>query len=162
MPRIDPFAPLAGKKRDIPFDFVLDQLEPLGPTTRAMFGSTGVYLDERVVFILRKKGDSDDGVWVCFEPSVEAEVRELLPALQHIDVLGNVRAWRKLAASHPNFEDDVLRACKLLLAGDTRLGKLPDRLKAKQRAAAKAALPMSPKPKPAPRKAVAKKASRRR
>jgi hypothetical protein len=156
MPRLDPFAPLVRKQRDIPFDFVLERLEPLGPTTRAMFGSTGVYLGERVVFILRKKGDSDDGVWVCFEPEVEAEVAALLPALQHIDVLGNVRSWRKLAASHASFEDDVLYACKLLLAGDTRLGKLPDRLKAKHRAAAKQSMQPKPVTKAKPKARAAK------
>jgi hypothetical protein len=134
MPRVDPFAPSEKKKREIPFDFVLEQLAPLSPTTRAMFGATGVYLGERVVFILRKKGDSDDGVWLCFEPEVEAEVLTLLPRLARIGVLGNVRSWRKLAASSESFEDDVLYACKLLRAHDTRIGKVPDRLKAKKRA----------------------------
>jgi hypothetical protein len=133
MPRIDPYAPVASKKRSIPFDFVLEQLAPLAPTVRAMFGSTGVYLDERVVFILRQKRDADDGVWVCFEPEREAEVLLLFPTLERIEVLGNVRAWRKLAASSETFEDDVLRACKLLASGDQRLGKLPDRLKAKRK-----------------------------
>jgi hypothetical protein len=133
MPRIDPFAPITTKKRPIPFDFVLEQLAPLTPTVRAMFGSTGVYLDERVVFILRQKHDVDDGVWVCFEPELEAEVLALFPTLQRIEVLGNVRAWRKLSASSETFEDDVLRACKLLVSGDQRLGKLPDRLKAKKK-----------------------------
>jgi hypothetical protein len=132
MPRIDPYAPVATKQRSIPFEFVLEQLAPLSPTVRAMFGSTGVYLGERVVFILRQKRDVDDGVWVCFEPELEAEVLSLFPALQRIEVLGNVRAWRKLSASSETFEDDVLRACKLLVSGDQRLGKLPERLKTKR------------------------------
>ena len=136
MPGIDPFAVATTKRRAIPFDFVLEQLAPLRPTTRAMFGSTGVYLEERVVFILRQKGDSDDGVWVCYEPDVEAEVLALFPTLQCIDVLGNVRSWRKLSARSKTFEDDVLRACKLLVSGDQRLGKLPERLKAKKRKSA--------------------------
>jgi hypothetical protein len=162
MPRLDPYAPSEKRKREIPFDFVLERLAPLAPTTRAMFGATGVYLDERVVFILRKKGDSDDGVWLCFEPERESEVLALLPRLARIDVLGNVRAWRKLAANSESFEDDVLYACKLLLAGDTRIGKLPDRLKKQKRAAAKAPPPKakagkgSPKLKPKTTKRSAK------
>jgi hypothetical protein len=136
VPRIDPFAPAATKKRAIPFDFVLDQLAPLAPTVRAMFGSTGVYLDERVVFILRQKGDVDDGVWVAYEPELEADVLSLFPRLERIEVLGNVRAWRKLAASSEAFEDDVLRACKLLVSGDQRLGKLPERLKSARKKSA--------------------------
>jgi hypothetical protein len=129
--RTDPYAPAERPKRAVAYPFVLDQLAALSPTTRAMFGATAVYLDERVVFLLRKKGDADDGVWLSYEPEVEAEVLALLPRLQRIEVLGNVRCWRKLAASSDSFEDDVMQACKLLRAGDTRLGKLPDRLKRK-------------------------------
>lgn len=135
MPRFDPYAPAERAKRVVPYDFVLDQLATLAPTTRAMFGATAVYLEERIVFLLRKKGDSDDGVWLCFEPAVAAEVSELLPRLCTIDVLGTVRSWRKLAASSEQFEDDVLLACKLLREGDTRIGKIPDRLKKKNTSA---------------------------
>ena len=161
MPRLDPYAPSAKKRREIAFDFVLERLEPLSPTTRPMFGSTGVYLDERVICILRQKGDSDDGVWLCFEPELESEVMALFPRLARIEVLGNVRSWRKLAASDDSFEDDVLQACKLLLAGDTRIGKLPDRLKAKkkaaQRALAEAQRPARRQNVAAPKSAKAKK-----
>lgn len=135
MTRSDPFAPSARKQRPIAFDFVLEQLAPLAPETRAMFGSTGVYLGERVVFILRKKGDSDDGVWVAFETEAAAEVLALFPTLAPIERLGHVRCWRKLAADSDTFEEDVLRACALLRQGDTRLGKIPDRLKAKKKTA---------------------------
>jgi hypothetical protein len=138
---VDLFAPAPAKRRVVPYEFVLEQLAPLGPTTKPMFGSLGVYLDERVVFILRRKGDADDGVWLAFEPELEAEVLALFPALCPIEVLGKVRAWRKLAASSATFEDDALRVCKLLLSGDTRLGKLPERLKAKRKLASKTAKP---------------------
>jgi hypothetical protein len=42
-----------------------------------------------------------------------------------------VRNWRKLAARHPSFEDDVLKACALVRDGGP-LGKTPDRKKAKK------------------------------
>ena len=161
MPRIDPFAPVQKRKaaREIAYDFVLDRLAPLEPSTRPMFGSTGVYLEERVICILRKKGDADDGVWLCFEPEVEGDVLALLPTLKRIDRLGNVRNWRKLAANSPSFEDDVLKACALLLAGDTRIGKLPDRLKAKRKASTRVKQP-APKAPPKLRAAAARKAKR--
>jgi hypothetical protein len=134
MPRgVDPFAPAPRRPREIPYEFVLERLAPLGLTTKPMFGSLGVYQDERVLFILRRKGDVDDGVWLAFEPEHEAALNALLPGLSKIERLGNVRAWRKLAAHSPSFEDDVLRVCALLLAGDMRIGKLPDRLKAKRK-----------------------------
>ena len=158
MPRgVDPFAPAPRQRREIPYEFVLERLARLGLTTKPMFGSLGVYLDERVLFILRRKGDADDGMWLAFEPEHEAALKALLPGLSKIERLGNVRAWRKLAASSPSFEDDVLRVCALVLAGDMRIGKLPDRLKAKRKGApAPGAEPTRAGKTRAPRKAPAR------
>jgi hypothetical protein len=123
---VDPFAPSAKPARAIPFDFVLEQLAPLELTTRPMFGCTAIYVEDRIVFVLRKKGDADDGVWVAFEPARTEEMLALFPRLQGIELLGNSRGWRKLAADSASFEEDVLRACALLRGGDERLGKVPE------------------------------------
>jgi hypothetical protein len=119
-------------KRPVAHEFVLDALATRSPSTRPMFGCTAVYVDERVVFILRKRGDADDGVWVAFEPEKEAAACALFPALLPIGVLPNVRGWRKLGEKSPTFEEDVLRACALVRAGDPLLGKVPIRRKAKR------------------------------
>jgi hypothetical protein len=123
--RLDPFAPAPKPARTIPFDFVLDEIAARQPSTRPMFGCTAVYLDERIVFVLRKKDSQDDGVWVAYEPAHERAVLQLLPTLQPISLFGDSHGWRKLAADSASFEDDVLRACALVRAGDERLGKVP-------------------------------------
>lgn len=123
------------KRRAIAYDFVLEQLEAAQPSTRAMFGSTAVYLDERVVFILRQKGDSDDGVWFAYEPTREPDVLALLPSARRIDRIPNARGWRMLAAASPSFEEDVLRACRIAREDDSPLGKIPVR-RTKKRAPA--------------------------
>ena len=130
--RADVLARTTKNSRKIAYDFVLDALHDLGPTTRAMFGSTAVYLGERVVFILRKKGDPDDGVWVAFDEDRTRDAIAALPNLTPIRRLPNVRSWRKLAESDPHFEDDVLEACRI--AGDPGgpLGKIPVRQKKKK------------------------------
>jgi hypothetical protein len=169
MKRPDPFAPARPRARSDPraeeprastlaYEFVLDALDGLPLTTRAMFGSTAVYVGEQVVFILRKKGTDDDGVWLAFEPGREQDVQRALPNIVRIQALPNVRNWRKLAASHPSFEDDVLAACALVRAGGL-LGKTPDRQKAQkarrtaERTPAARKAERSPaKRKPAPRK----------
>lgn len=131
MPRSpDPFTPRAAPKKPIPYDFVLDELAALAVRTRPMFGSTAVYVDDRIVFILRNKGGGnvDDGVWVVFGREHIAEMLALLPSLRDIEVLGaRAGGWRKLAASSSSFEEDVLAACRLVKAGDPRIGKTPDR-----------------------------------
>lgn len=156
-PSDDYYAPSTTTKRPIAYEFVLDALARVEPTTRAMFGSTGVYVGERVLFILRQKGDSDDGVWLAFESAAEAEVYALFPRLKPIDVLGNVRSWRKLSAHDESFEEDVLKACRLVCSGDTRLGKVPDRQKKKTKAAS-----AQPKAKAAPRTKATKSAATKR
>lgn len=130
MKRPDLFAP-ARPRPSVAYEFVLELLAGLPISTRAMFGSTAVYVGEQVVFILRQRGDGDDGVWLAFEPGREEEVQRALPRLARIDALPNVRNWRKLAASEPSFEDDVQEACALVRAGGL-LGKTPDRQKAKK------------------------------
>jgi len=134
----DPFTPRTVPKKPVAYDFVLDELAELSLSTRPMFGSTAVYVEDRIVFILRQKGDADDGVWVVFDRERASEVLELLPRLRAIDVLGGrAGGWRKLAADSPSFEDDVLSACRLVKRGDPRIGKIPERQQRKKKQAGK-------------------------
>jgi hypothetical protein len=126
---VDPFAPAAKPARAIPFDFVLEQLAPLELTTRPMFGCTAIYVEDRIVFVLRKKGDADDGVWAAFEPARTEEMLALFPRLQGIELLGNSRGWRKLAADSASFEEDV-RARLHLAHRAARARDLPSRKRA--------------------------------
>ncbi len=130
MARRDPFESTpAGKARRLPFPFVLDELAPLDPVTRPMFGALGVYVGERIVMILRDKGpgDADRGVWLAFAPEHEASVVAVLPRLCAIEVFrSKVAGWKKLAARSAEFEDDVGLVCRLLREGDERLGKVPN------------------------------------
>jgi hypothetical protein len=164
--RTDVLAPAAKKSKKVAYDFVLDALSELRPTTRAMFGSTAVYLGERVLFILRKKGDLDDGVWVAFDEHRAGDATAALPNLKPIQRLPNVRSWRKLAESHPDFEEDVLEACRLAGDPDGPLGKVPVRQKAKrERTAAPGVRPAGARvrraaPKPV-RKRIVKAAKKR-
>jgi hypothetical protein len=155
-PRTDILAPTA-KPRPVAYPFVLDALEDHEPTTRPLFGSTAVYLGERVFFILRQKGDSDDGVWVAFDEDREADALAALPNMTRITRLPNVRCWRKLAASRPSFEDDVLEACRLAGAADGPLGKIPVRQKARRGKKPSAKSPAPPKARRAAKKSTAKK-----
>lgn len=120
------FAPKRGKS--VPFPFVLDALEPEGPTTRPMFGCLAVYLEDKIVLALRDKAgrDPDNGVWLATTPEHHASLRAELPSLRSIPVLGpGVTGWQVLPSDSPDFEDEVLRAVELIRAGDPRIGKVP-------------------------------------
>ncbi|HEU4535443.1 MAG TPA: hypothetical protein VFS00_15045 [Polyangiaceae bacterium] len=151
MARRDPFESLpASKKGKIPFPFVLDELAPLDPVTRPMFGALGVYVGERIVMILRDKGpaDPDSGVWLAYEPAHEASVMAALPRLSPIEVFRHkVAGWKKLAARSPEFEADVGTVCALVLEGDGRIVKVPGAKR--PRAAVKRPAPATKKAAPA-------------
>ena len=117
------------RKKKIPFDMVLTELESLGPTTNPMFGCTAVYVDEKIVFILRDRPShpEDNGVWVATTREHHASLRKDLPSLRSIGVLagGAETGWQILPAGEETFEDEVLRACAMVLREDPRIGKIP-------------------------------------
>ncbi len=131
MPRRDPDALFAARKaaRKIPFAFVLDELEALGPWTRAMFGCHAVYVDEKIVLVLRDKASPrcDDGVWLATSSEHHETLRREFPSMRSIEVLagGGVTGWQVLPAESDDFEEGVLRACELVRRGDVRIGKVP-------------------------------------
>jgi hypothetical protein len=141
MPRRDPSALFATAKmpQKPPFDFVLGELEALDPWTRPMFGCHAVYVEEKIVLILRhkRKPACDDGVWVATTAEHHASLRRDLPSLRSISVLagGGTTGWQILPAEADDFEESVLRACAMIRAGDARIGKIPKSKRAKGRKA---------------------------
>src|ERR1700730_1245602 len=128
--RRDPDALFAPRKhaRKIPFDFVLDEIAALAPHTRPMFGCTAVYIDDKIVFVLRDKPSAagDNGVWVATTREHHASLRQELPCMRSIALLGSgVTGWQVLPAQADDFEACALHACALVCARDVRIGKVP-------------------------------------
>ena len=134
-PRHTPPSPLdhpffvTKRRKPIPHEFVLDALAPLSPETRPMFGCVAVYVAEKIIFALRDKPESqsDNGVWLATIVEHHESLRREFPSMRSIRVLGKkVTGWQVLPADAPDFEAAAMRACELVLAGDTRIGKVPD------------------------------------
>jgi len=114
--------------RPIPFDFVLDWLEPVRPLTKPMFGCTAVYVGERIVLILRERGDppQDDGVWLATVPDFHESLRQDFPTMRSITIFGpGQTGWQVLGADDDEFEPMVRKACHMVVSGDPRIGKVP-------------------------------------
>jgi hypothetical protein len=97
-----------------------------------MFGCLAVYVQEKIVFILREKADSiiDNGVWLATTREHHESLRREFPNMRSIRVLGkDVTGWQLLPSDAPDFEQAAMRACELVLAGDPRIGKIPARSK---------------------------------
>jgi hypothetical protein len=114
-----------------PFTFVLDELResPLAPRvrTRPMFGAVAVYIDQRIVFILRRKQNntrSDDGVWIAAAPEHMATLQRELPMLRPLSIF-TTKGWMNLPEDSSGFEEAALLACRLVIRGDARIGRVP-------------------------------------
>ena len=120
----------------LPYDFVLQELAELEPFTRPMFGCHSVYVEDKIVFILRDRGKprEDDGVWIATTEEHHASLRRELPSLRSIQVLAGsgVTGWQMLPADADDFEESVLRACAMIIAGDSRIGKVPKKKRARK------------------------------
>ena len=115
-------------RKAIPHEFVLDALAPLAPFTRPMFGCLAVYVDEKIVVILRDKpgATTDNGVWLATTHEHHETLRREFPNMRSIQVLGKeVTGWQLLPVDAPDFEESALRVSKLILSRDPRIGKIP-------------------------------------
>jgi hypothetical protein len=124
-----PDAGLALKPRKaIPHEFVLDAIAARSPRTRSMFGCLAVYVEDKIVFLLRDKRDKtpDDGVWLATTEEHHESLRQEFPNMRSIQVFGKpVTNWQVLPSDAKDFEEAALRACELIVAKDPRIGKVP-------------------------------------
>ena len=121
-----PFA--VRRRKAVPHEFVLDALAALSPWTRPMFGCLAVYVQDKIVLILRDKPEhtADNGVWLATTEQHHQSLRQEFPNMRSIQVFGKpVTGWQVLPAETADFEAAALHVCDLVLAGDPRIGKVP-------------------------------------
>jgi hypothetical protein len=119
---------LGGKRKAVPHEFVLEALAELSPRTNPMFGCLAVYVEDKIVLILRDKpsASADNGVWLATTVEHHESLRRDFPNMRSIGVLGKkITGWQILPADAPDFEESALRACEFVLARDPRIGKVP-------------------------------------
>jgi len=133
---------LPKRRKPVPHAFVLDAIAPLSPYTRPMFGCLAIYVKDKIVLILRDKPSStaDNGVWLCTTEEHHESLRREFPSMRSVGVFGKpVTGWQVLPADAPDFESAALRACELVLAGDPRIGKVPEARRSKSKSKTKRA-----------------------
>jgi len=130
----------AKPRKVVPHEFVLDAIAPRSPITRPMFGCLAVYVEDKIVLVLRDKRDqaADNGVWLATTEEHHQSLRREFPNMRSIQLLGKqVTGWQVLPADSPDFEA-ALRACELIVARDPRIGKVPGTRRASGSRATKA------------------------
>ncbi|MCM3901659.1 MAG: hypothetical protein ND866_08130 [Pyrinomonadaceae bacterium] len=117
-------------KRQVPFPFVLEELVSLRPTIRSLFGSTNVYLDDKLLFSLRDsvKHPSTNGIWVYTTAEHLNSLAREFPELPRRQLWRSGKnGWVVLACRLESFEEYAFKACELVLKGDQRIGRLTRR-----------------------------------
>jgi len=145
LPLDDPLFAVKQRKA-VPHEFVLEAIAALSPQTRSMFGCLAVYVEDKIVLILRDKRDktADNGVWLATTEEHHESLRREFPNMRSIQILGKkVTGWQVLPIDAPDFEEAALRACELVVARDPRIGKVPGTRRT-SRSAAKNAAKSSP------------------
>jgi hypothetical protein len=126
------------QRKPVPYEFVLDAVSQIPIETRPMFGCLSVYVDDKIVLMLRQKQKQteDNGLWLATTEDHHQSLRREFPNMRSVQLFGGkITGWQVLPADSPDFESAALRACELIVARDPRIGKVP---KSRQRAKAKA------------------------
>ena len=116
------------QRKPVPHEFVLVAIASLPPYTRPMFGCLAVYVKDKIMLILRDRGENtaDNGVWLATTREHHESLGREFPNMRTIQMFGKPQTgWQVLPADTPDFEEAALRASELVLAGDPRIGKLP-------------------------------------
>lgn len=111
----------------IAFDFVIEQLYSRHPQVKPMFGAHGVYVDMKIICILRDKESypNDNGIWIASPSDNHESLKKLIPVLRKIEMFGqNASDWMLIPADEDDFETYANIFCGLVLQGDFRIGKL--------------------------------------
>ena len=123
-------------KSKIPFEFVLEELDRIHPRVKPMFGCYAIYAGEKLVLILRQRNEhtDDNGVWMAALREHHASLKKEFPCMRSVRLLGTSETvWQNIPADEDDFEELVLKACRLILKGDMRIGKIPKQKKARKK-----------------------------
>ncbi len=114
-------------RRPFPFQFVIDELWPIRPITKRMFGFTYVYLGDKLLLALRDntKRPQTNGVWVFTQAADLESLRREFPTLpRHCFWKSGKNGWVVLASKLEDFEESAFKVCEMILRGDQRIGRV--------------------------------------
>jgi hypothetical protein len=117
------------KKRP-PYDFILEELGDFVTDIKPMFGAFGIYHQNKILMILRKKEnfDRDTGMWLGVVDEYVNEIKKEIPELRDLEMFGtSPTAWQVLGEDLESFETIAYQICGLILRNDPRIGRIPKR-----------------------------------
>ena len=128
------FSNLMATKKIIPFNFVLEYLEPLPYAVKPFFGCFGVHVGDKIMLILRERPDHPEvnGVWMATSPEHHASLKKIFPSMCSVSILNNGSGetkWQMIPVSANDFESSIIELCQLVRRKDERIGRVPKKKK---------------------------------
>jgi hypothetical protein len=123
-----------GAKKKTPFAFALEELDAMAPWIKPMFGGFVVYIGEKMTLFLydQEKWPDFKGVSLATTPehyhSLALEFSSTRDA--EPEKIGK-RPWLLIPAGAADFEEQVMKACEMILNGDPRIGRSAEKKKLK-------------------------------
>jgi len=119
-----------GAKKKMPFAFALEELDAMAPLIKPMFGGFVVYIGERMTLFLYdrdKLPPQFKGVSLATTPEHYRSLAQEFSSTRDDEPrkIGE-HPWLHIPADAADFEEQVMKACELILNGDPRIGREPD------------------------------------
>src|SRR5262245_27373437 len=116
-------------KKKMPFAFALEELDALSPMVKSMFGGFAVYIGEKLVLFLydQEKWPDFKGVSLATTPEHYRDLAQEFSSTGEAEPqkIGK-HPWLLIPAGAMDFEEQVLKACEMILNGDPRIGRAPE------------------------------------
>src|SRR5437763_7457501 len=94
----------AKPRKLVPHAFVLEALASLSPRMNPMFGCLAIYVEEKIMLILRDRvpETADNGVWLATTEEHHASLRREFPNMRSVQIFGKpITGWQVLPADAP-------------------------------------------------------------
>jgi hypothetical protein len=116
--------------KTIPFDFILDFLIPLDVTVKQVFGLWAIYVNEKIMLILRQRMDYPDtnGIWIATNQEHHKSLKVDLPSIHSISNYSHgikESEWQVIPVDSDDFESSARKVCDFIKHNDHRIGRIP-------------------------------------
>ena len=108
------------------FEFALDELQPMRPTVKQMFGFSYVFVGDKLMLLFRNRTNQSqfNGVWVATVAEHFESLQKEFPVSPSWLVGFAKKQWLLIPLTAQGFEEYSVKACELILGGDVRLGRV--------------------------------------
>ncbi len=111
-----------------PHEFIMEELSDIPIRAQAMFGGYGIYLEDKIVILLRDRPNTprDNGIWLATTHEHHESLLRDFPNMRSIEMFGEgVTGYQVIGSDMDDFEEAAMRVCEFVRRRDPRIGKVP-------------------------------------